>query len=231
MIRSQPYLENIPREDALQCYLERLEELGVLKPGEPERCPVDESRGRVTARPVFAAVSSPHYHAAAMDGIAVNSVDTFGASETTPLHLKLEEQAIVVDTGDTLPAGYNAVIMIEDTHFPEEGIVEIIAPAVPWQHVRVVGEDFIETEMVMPSHERIRPYDIGGMLTAGLTEVDVFPKVRVALLPTGTEIVSPGTTLKPGDVIESNSRVLGGLVEEWVDYLSMLPLPLMIMIF
>lgn len=215
MIRSQPYLENIPREDALQCYLERLEELGVLKPGEPERCPVDESRGRVTARPVFAAVSSPHYHAAAMDGIAVNSVDTFGASETTPLHLKLEEQAIVVDTGDTLPAGYNAVIMIEDTHFPEEGIVEIIAPAVPWQHVRVVGEDFIETEMVMPSHERIRPYDIGGMLTAGLTEVDVFPKVRVALLPTGTEIVSPGTTLKPGDVIESNSRVLGGLVEEW----------------
>jgi putative molybdopterin biosynthesis protein len=150
-----------------------------------------------------------------MDGIAVNSVDTFGASETTPLRLKMREQAVMVDTGDTLPKGYNAVVMIEDVDFPEEGFVEIISTAVPWQHVRVVGEDFIETEMVLPSHQRIRPYDLGGLLTAGLTEVDVFPKVRVALLPTGTEIVAPGTPLKPGDVIDSNSRILGGLVEEW----------------
>lgn len=214
-IISQPYLENIPREDALQRYLDGLEDLGALNPGEPERIPVEQCRGRITAQPVFAAVSSPHYHAAAMDGIAVNSADTFGASETTPLCLKMEEQAVMVDTGDTLPAGFNAVIMIEDVHFPEEGFVEIISSAAPWQHVRVVGEDFIETEMVMPSHQRIRPYDLGGLLTAGLTEVDVFPKVRVALLPTGTEIVAPGTDLKPGDVIESNSRVLGGLVEEW----------------
>ena len=71
---------------------------------------------------------------------------------------------------------------------------------------------------------------MGGMLTAGLTEVDVFPKVRVALLPTGTEIVHPGTPLKPGDVIESNSYVLGGLVENGVE-LFMLLLLLMIMIF
>lgn len=216
MVRvSQPYLENIPREEAYQRYLEGLEEMGALNPGEPERISVVKSRGRITARTVFAAVSSPHYHAAAMDGIAVNSKDTFGASETSPLRLKIGEQAVVVDTGDTLPEGFNAVIMIEDVHFPEEDLVEIIAPAVPWQHVRVVGEDFIETEMVLPSHQRIRPYDVGGMLTAGLTEVDVFPKVRVALLPTGTEIVPPGTSLKPGDVIESNSYVLGGLVEEW----------------
>jgi putative molybdopterin biosynthesis protein len=214
-IISQPYLENIPREDALRCYLDRLEGLGALNTGEAERIPVEQCRGRITAQPVFAAVSSPHYHAAAMDGIAVNSADTFGASETTPLRLKMGEQAIIVDTGDTLPAGFNAVIMIEDVHFPEEGFVEIISSAAPWQHVRVVGEDFIETEMVMPSHQRIRPYDLGGLLTAGLTEVDVFPKVRVALLPTGTEIVAPGTDLKPGDVIDSNSRVLGGLVEEW----------------
>ena len=208
-------MENIPREEALERYLERLEDLGVLIPGAPERIPVIDARGRVTARPVFAAVSSPHYHASAVDGIAVRSADTFGASETTPLCLKLGEEAVVVDTGDPLPLGFNAVIMIEDLHFPENGVVEIIASAVPWQHVRVVGEDFIETEMVLPARQRIRPYDVGGMLTAGLTEVDVFPQTRVALLPTGTEIVTPGTHLKPGDVIESNSRVLGGLVEEW----------------
>ncbi|HHW41733.1 MAG TPA: molybdopterin biosynthesis protein [Syntrophomonadaceae bacterium] len=211
----QRYLDNIPLEDALERYLNRLEEIGALEPGKPERIPVYQARGRVTAAPVFAAVSSPHYHASAMDGIAVRAADTFGAADTNPLRLRLGSEAFVVDTGDPLPEGCNAVIMIEDVHFPEEGTVEIIAPAVPWQHVRVVGEDFIETEMVLPARQEIRPYDLGGLLTAGITELEVYPRPRVALLPTGTEIVPPGTPLKPGDIIESNSRVLGGLVEEW----------------
>lgn len=211
----QRYLENIPLEDALNRYLTRLEALGALKTGVPERIPVCEARGRVTARPVFAAISSPHYHAAAMDGLAVRSEDTFGANDTNPLRLELETAAFVVDTGDPLPDQCDAVIMIEDVHFPGDGSAEIIAPAVPWQHVRVVGEDFIETEMVLPSHQQLRPYELGGLLTAGITEIDVYPKPRVALLPTGTEIVLPGTPLEPGSIIESNSRVLGGLVEEW----------------
>ncbi|MGB9791901.1 MAG: molybdopterin biosynthesis protein [Thermacetogeniaceae bacterium] len=211
----QRYLENVPLEEALERYLSELQEIGALEPGRPEKIPVEEARGRVTASPVFAAVSSPHYHAAAMDGIAVNAADTFGANDTSPLRLRLGIQAFVVDTGDPLPEGCNAVIMIEDVHFTEEESVEIIAPAVPWQHVRVVGEDFIETEMVLPARQEIRPYDVGGLLTAGVTEVEVYPKPRVALIPTGTEIVPPGTPLKPGMITESNSRVLGGLVEEW----------------
>jgi len=211
----QRYLENIPREDALARYLAALDALGALEPGQPERIPVVQARGRVTAHPVFAAVSSPHYHAAAMDGIALHAGDSFGAAETNPVRLRLGEKAFVVDTGDPLPEGTNAVIMIEDLHFPEEGAVEIIAPAVPWQHVRVVGEDFVETEMVLPARQQIRPYDIGGLLTAGLTEVEVYPKPRVALIPTGTELVAPGERLEPGAVFESNSRALGGLVEEW----------------
>lgn len=211
----QHYLENIPLEEALERYLSRLEEIGALKPGKPERIPVERARGRVTAAPVFAAISSPHYHAAAMDGIAVNAADTFGATDTAPLCLRLGSQAFVVDTGDPLPAGCNAVIMIEDVHFTDEDGVEIIAPAVPWQHVRMIGEDFIETEMVLPARQEIRPYDVGGLLTAGVTGVEVYPRPRVALIPTGTEIVPPGTPLKPGEIIESNSRVLGCLVEEW----------------
>lgn len=211
----QRYLENIPREEALERYLSRLKEIGALEPGSPERIPVYQAKGRVTARPVFAATSSPHYHASAMDGIAVRSKDTFGASETNPLRLKPGSSAFVVDTGDPLPDGCDAVIMVEDIHFPDNETVEIIAPAVPWQHVRMVGEDFIETEMVLPAHQQIRPYDIGGLLTAGVTEVDVFPRPKVALLPTGTEIIQPGEPLVPGAVIESNSRVLGALAEEW----------------
>lgn len=211
----QRYLENIPREEALGRYLVALNELGALKPGVSERVSVVEARGRVTARPVFAAVSSPHYHAAAMDGIAVRAGDTFGATETNPVRLLIEGAAFVVDTGDSLPAGTNAVIMIEDVSFPDEKTAEIVAPAVPWQHVRVVGEDFVKTEMVLPSHQQIRPYDIGGLLTAGITEVEVYPKPRVALIPTGTELIAPGERLEPEVVIESNSRVLGALLEEW----------------
>ena len=215
VLERQRYLQNVPRDEALSLYLEKLAALGALGPGQPERIPVDEARGRVTAAPVFARISSPHYHASAMDGIAVNAELTFGANETRPVCLQLEVETFVVDTGDPLPAGCNAVIMVEDLHFLEDQRVEIIAPAVPWQHVRMVGEDFIETEMVLPSHREVHPYDIGGLITAGVMELDVFPRPRIALLPTGTELVSPGDPLVPGSVIESNSRVLGGLVEEW----------------
>lgn len=215
VLERQRYLQNVPRDEALSLYLEKLAALGALGPGQPERIPVDKARGRVTAAPVYAKISSPHYHASAMDGIAVNTAATFGANETRPVRLVLGTEAFVVDTGDPLPEGCNAVVMIEELHFLNDQEVEIIAPAVPWQHVRTVGEDFIETEMVLASHQEVRPYDLGGLLTAGVMELDVFPRPRVALLPTGTEIILPGEPLVSGAVIESNSRVLGGLVEEW----------------
>lgn len=210
----QNYLDNVPWGKALFTYLANLEKAGALKPGPKERLSVAEARGRVTASPVFAQKSSPHYNAAAMDGIAVRSEDTYGAAEVNPVRLRLGFEAQVVDTGDPLPEGYNAVIMVEDINFSEE-TAEIIAPAVPWQHVRVIGEDFVETEMVLPSHQQIRPVDIGGLLTAGVTEIDAYPKPRVAIIPTGTELVAPGDPLEPGSIIESNSKVLGSLVEEW----------------
>ncbi len=215
VLERQRYLQNVPREEALSLYMARLATMGALSPGQPERIPVDRAVGRVTAAPVFARISSPHYHASAMDGIAVNAEATFGANETGPVRLVLGVEAFVVDTGDPLPEGCNAVIMIEDLHFSGDQTVEIIASAVPLQHVRTVGEDFVETDMVLPSHQEVRPYDLGGLITAGVMDLDVFPRPRVALLPTGTELVLPGEPLVPGAIIESNSRVLGGLVEEW----------------
>ncbi len=215
VLERQRYLQDVPREEALSLYLERLDAMGALEPGRPERIPADRAVGRVTAAPVLARISSPHYHSSAMDGIAVNAGSTFGANETRPVCLVLGTEAFVVDTGDPLPEGCNAVIMIEDLHFADDRTVEIIAPVVPWQHVRTVGEDFVETDMVLTSHQEVRPYDLGGLITAGVMEVDVFPRPRVAILPTGTELVLPGEPLVPGAIIESNSRVLGVLVEEW----------------
>jgi len=209
------YLEDKPLEEALREYIAHLEKLGTLQPGAPESIPTEDAVGRVTAAPIYARNSSPHYHAAAMDGVAVRAVDTFGATEAEPKQLQLGDNVQVVDTGDPLPDGCDAVIMIEDVHFTGEDVFEITSAAVPWQHVRVIGEDVVATEMILPANHLLRPVDIGGILAGGIPEVDVHPKPRVALLPTGTELVQPGKDLKPGDIVEYNTRVLGSMLQGW----------------
>ncbi len=209
------YLDDRPWEEALDQYLAYLDKIGALAPGPPEVLPVEKAAGRVTAAPVYARISSPHYNAAAMDGYAVNAATTFGASETSPKQLKLGAEAFPVDTGDPLPADCDAVIMVEDVHFVSPEVIEITEPAYPWQHVRGIGEDIVATEMIVPANHRLRPIDIGGLLAGGITEVSVHPRPRVAILPTGTEVVEPRADLKPGEIIDYNSRVLAGLVEEW----------------
>ena len=223
------YLEGTPLHEALTKWLSRFdsEESGRPLPGEIIH--VKDSLGRITAEAIIAKISSPFYHSSAMDGYAVRFVDTFGASETSPKRLRTEEQAVYVDTGDPMPDGFNAVIMIEDVNIvgakskgqsaksekDEPGYIEIISPATPWQNVRVIGEDIVATELILPENHRIRPVDTGAMLAAGYTEVAVRRKPKVVVIPTGTEIVEPGTELKKGDIIEFNSRILGGLVSEW----------------
>ncbi|MQL50766.1 molybdopterin biosynthesis protein [Desulfofundulus thermobenzoicus] len=209
------YLDDRPWEEALEEYMAYLEQKGALNPGPPEVVAVEEARGRVTAAPVYARVSSPHYHAAAMDGYAVKAALTFGASETAPKRLAVGSEAIMVDTGDPLPEGCDAVIMVEDVHFVSSGVLEITQPVYPWQHVRPIGEDIVATEMIVPANHRVRPMDIGGLLAGGITEISVHPRPRVAILPTGTELVEPGRELRPGDIIDYNSRMLSGLVSEW----------------
>ncbi|BAF60797.1 molybdopterin biosynthesis enzyme [Pelotomaculum thermopropionicum SI] len=214
-MKQKVYLDDLPWEEALERYLSYLREAGSLSPGRPELVPVEKALGRVTATPVYAIVSSPHYHASAMDGLAVRSADTYGASETAPKRLKVGEEAIAVDTGDPLPEGFDAVIMIEDVHYVQPDVIEIISAVPPWQHVRVVGEDVVATEMILPASHRIRPVDIGAVLAGGVNSIYVHPRPRVAILPTGTELVQPGAELKPGDIIEYNSRMLGAMVESW----------------
>ncbi|RYD03267.1 hypothetical protein N752_20765 [Desulforamulus aquiferis] len=209
------YLDDRPWEEALEGLLKHLEAKGTLQPANPELIAVEEALGRVTAAPIFAANSSPHYNASAMDGIAVDSALTFGASDAEPRQIKLGERAQVVDTGDPLPPGCDAVIMIEDIHFVEDDVFEITSAASPWQHVRAIGEDLVATEMILPANHTIRPVDIGGILAGGIGKIKVYSRPRVALLPTGTELVQPGTELKPGDIIEYNTRVLGAMVKTW----------------
>ncbi|GAB6179611.1 molybdopterin biosynthesis protein [Desulfotomaculum defluvii] len=209
------YLDDRPWEEALEGLLNHLREKGSLVPLEPEEINTEEALGRVTAEPIFAFNSSPHYNASAMDGIAVDSAVTFGASDASPKLIRLGEKAQVVDTGDPIPAGCDAVIMIEDVHFVEEEVFEITSAAAPWQHVRAIGEDVVATEMILPANHKIRPMDIGGILAGGIGKIRVHRKPKVALLPTGTELVQPGGDIKPGDIVEYNTRVFGSLVRTW----------------
>lgn len=165
-----------------------------------EDVPLIKSVGRVTAIPVFSRYSVPEIHLAAMDGIAVRSQETAGASEQHPVTLG---QAVRVNTGNVVPRGYDAVIMIEDVHI-DNGRFTIRKAAPPWQHIRPAGEDIGESEMALPSRHLIRPSDIGALAAYGITHVTVLT-IRIGLIPTGSELVSLGEIPAPGQVVESNT--------------------------
>lgn len=183
-----------------------------VKP-EHEVIPVTEALNRVTSRAVYAKYCSPLYNSAAMDGIAVVARRTEGASEFHPVELVLGEDYKIVDTGDPIKDPYDAVIMAEDLLETDcEGRVRIIAPAAPWQHIRPIGEDIVAGEMILPGHHCIRPIDVGVLLSAGIVEIEVVKMPQVAVFPTGTEMIEPGTEPKEGDIIESNSRMFENMI-------------------
>jgi len=182
-----------------------------------EVIPVRSSLGRITAQAVIARCSSPAYHSSAMDGYAVRFRSTVGASETSPVLLKIGTDAVYVDTGDPLPAGFDAVVMIEDTN-GVDGAIEIYAAVAPYQHVRVIGEDIVATEMIVPENHRLRPVDMGAMLASGHLDVSVRRQPVVAVIPTGSELVEPETVRdrmpQAPEIIEYNATLLGSMAEE-----------------
>ena len=206
------YLKTTPVEEAKEIYLEALKK--IWEP-EYETVPVIEACKRVTRHAVYAKNSSPLYNASAMDGIAVISSRTGGACETKPVRLQEGEDYVVVDTGDPIHHPYDAVIMAEDLLETErEDQVEIIASAAAWQHVRPVGEDIVAGEMILPSCHRIRPIDVGVLLSAGILEIEVVKQPKVTIFPTGTEIIEPGDAILEGSIIESNTRMFEQMVLE-----------------
>ncbi len=198
-----------------------------------------DALGRVLAEPAVAALSSPNFHAAAMDGIAVDAKSTFGASDESPKQLITGKDAFWINTGHVMPDGTNAVIMVEHLNVIGEQIsmdstnqikiddqnknleqkIEIYAPAVPWQNVRKMGEDIVATELLFPRGHKINSYSIGALLAGGVFSVKVWQKPKVLIIPTGSEIKSwqeaQTSGLEKGDVIDSNSEVLGALCVEY----------------
>jgi len=206
------YLTNIPLAKAREDYLKLLRSHGFGP--KTEVIPVWDACGRVTAHAVYAHICAPHYAASAMDGVAVNAKDTFGATETTPVTLD-QEQFTVLDTGDPIPENCDAVIMVEDIVKNEDGTITIHAAAAPWQHIRQIGEDICAGEMILPSHMTVSPSAIGAMIAGGVLEVEVIRKPLVGIIPTGDEIIPPCTDPKPGDILEFNGSIFSAMVRTW----------------
>lgn len=236
------YLEDIPLDEAWRRLIAALEAAGLWHPLEGETVPLTEAVERVTAEPVWARLSSPHYHAAAMDGYAVRSRETANARDTSPVSLAVPDQAQYVDTGDPLPAWADAVVPVEHVQImgiggwkletgsqapipsPQSPIPDLQPPASsiqihhsvsPWSHVRAMGEDMVATELVLPANHTLRPVDLGALAGSGHDRVKVRRKPRVGIIPTGTELVVAGSEVRPGDIVEYNSIVLAAQVETW----------------
>ena len=220
------YLQDIPLDEASDRYDDALNQVGALTPTDSEQVPIQDALGRITAAAVWALRSVPHYDAAAMDGVAVRSADTVGASESSPLALSLPDQAAWVDTGDPVPDGFDAVIMVEVVTEIDDSTIEIRAPVPPYHHVRPLGEDIVESELLLPQNHRLRPPDLGACAAAGVTAISVRRKPTVAIIPTGTELVDISDHPNPGDIVEFNSIVLAAMLTEWgADPTRLSPVP------
>ncbi|MBI9084904.1 MAG: molybdopterin biosynthesis protein [Desulfobacterales bacterium] len=208
------YLKKKSLEEAKAILFDRFSDLGLKA---SEIVPVPDAVGRTLAEPVFARLSSPNFHAAAMDGIAVRARDTFGVSETRPRELVVGEKTFFLNTGHVLPPQCDAVIMIENVQVIDETRVRIEAPVFPWQHVRKMGEDIVATELLFAQNHLVTPYCVGALLSGGIFSVPVRKAPRVLIIPTGSELVDwrdlGPAALAPGQVLETNSFVLGKLVE------------------
>jgi molybdopterin molybdotransferase len=194
-----------------------------------ETIPSVQGRARVLAEDLFSAVDLPHFHRAAMDGYAVRSKDTFGASQSLPAYLKLagvvemgkeatqglnKGEAIRISTGGMMPPEADAVVMVEYTDETDRGLVEIHRSVSPWQNVIQIGDDIKKGEPVFSQGRRLRGHDLGALTGVGISSIAVYKRPRIALISTGDEVVDAEVDPRPGQVRNINQHSLAGLIEE-----------------
>ena len=221
------YLHDIPLDKAQARLESALKDANLWGQLDSEEIPLNEQAlGRVLARPVWAKISSPHYHSSAMDGFALHASKTEGALQTSPLTLINGSDAVYLNTGNPLPDWANAVIPIENVESVDRSgqldpdsrnpyAIRIRAAVPPWSHVRPMGEDMVTTQLVLPAGQILRPVDLGAIAGCGHNVLHVARQPHVAILPTGNELVPIGQSPKVGDIIEYNSMVLAAQIQSW----------------
>jgi len=205
--------QEVPLDEARERWISELHFLRALRRTDSEEIPAGEAAGRVTSQAVTACISSPHYYAAAMDGLALRSRDTIGAAPGSPRRLRLGQDGVFVDTGSALPEDFDAVVPIHEIRLASTEAVEVDQPSSPWRNVRPAGEDMAAREVILPRDYRIGPLEVGAMLAGGALTVQVYKRPRVAILSVGSNLVPPGVPPGVGEMIDSNTPILTGLVQ------------------
>ncbi|HKK83787.1 MAG TPA: molybdopterin biosynthesis protein, partial [Atribacterota bacterium] len=223
------YLNKISLEEAKGKINKSILDRKILLNSKSELIPVEESLGRVTYEAIYARRSSLHYTASAMDGIAVHSKSTENASERNPVILTDKKDFLYVNTGNPIPEGFDSVIKIEDVvpveqkgnsqpNIQKEGVeqLKIFQSVYPGTNVRNIGEDIVTHQLILTANHKIRPVDIGALMAGGITEISIRKKPRVAIIPTGEELIGlDKEEIKTGDILDFNSRMLSNSVIQW----------------
>jgi molybdenum cofactor synthesis domain-containing protein len=218
----RPIRETLPLDEAMALVLEAARPIARI-----ERVPLREATGRVLASPVVAAIDVPPFDRAAMDGYAVIAENTFGSGRYEPQVLRCVEkvytgqmptrslahgECIEIATGAPMPAGADAVVMVEETERGDGDDVRIFTPVYPRQHVGRRAADIAAGQPLLTEGAFLTPSRVGSLAAIGTTEVDVFEKPRVAILSTGNEIVEPGGPLQPGQIYDINGFTIASVV-------------------
>jgi putative molybdopterin biosynthesis protein len=207
-----PFIRDVPAAQALAAWRAACAAAGCPQRVETVTVALGDAVGRVTAEAVWATRSSPPFDAAAMDGIAVRAAHTVGATEIAPVLLE-RNAYVVVDTGDPLPDGFDAVVMREHVHY-EGDRAELRSAVAPYQHVRSIGEDVSAAELLLPAGHRLRAVDVAAAAAAGATELAVRRAPIVAVVPTGDEVRPVGAATGPGEILDTNSLMLAAQARE-----------------
>ncbi|MCD4784470.1 MAG: molybdopterin biosynthesis protein [Candidatus Eremiobacteraeota bacterium] len=201
--------------ESLERWFCELEYRGFLNRNTIEKIPIADSLNCISANTVTAAISVPHFYSASVDGIAVLSSSTFSATATTPLTLKIGEDAQFIDTGMPILPGFDAVVPIEDVKLKSIEGVEITGSYAPWENVRPLGEEMAAQEVILPANHRIRSFDIAALFAGGHSHIDVVRKTRIGILPVGSALVPTGSIPAVGQAMETSSQILSNTVLQW----------------
>jgi len=219
----RPIKDTIPLDEARQLIADACQPVS-----RRERVPLVEANGRACAADVQSTRDVPPFSRAGMDGYAVIADDTFGASRYEPRTLRVIEKvytgqvpthqltrgtAVEIATGAPMPAGADAVVMVEETE-KDGDRVRILTPVYPRQNVGRQGADIVVGQTVIRDGDVLNPSRIGALAALGIGDVEVYAKPTVAILSTGNEIVDPGQPLQPGQIYDINKFTLSTIIQE-----------------
>lgn len=203
-------------DEAIRIFLDRVKRFDA---DDTEVIPIEKAHLRVSAENVTSPIDIPHYDRAKMDGYAVVSSATKGASRETPVELLLGDEVsdatcVWVNTGDAIPKGSDAVVRAEDVEV-DGNVVKVYREVNPFENVGRRGEEIRKGDVILKRGEVLRAAHVALLRSAGVKNVRVFRKPRVLVVPMGDELIEPGDNLVAGKIFESNGLMLSCYVMEW----------------